>query len=157
MFQGHPEAAARPIPFDASTGRRFMMIAAHPLLSNRANWHVLPYSWRTLYELTKVPETILAAALVDGRVHLKMRGADAIALRHDHDAVKRMVRLVRAETLQWGPELLGAFRTALDHDLLARIQGGARARQEVAADLLDLPGPGQTERQWREARWGAGA
>jgi hypothetical protein len=39
-----------------------MMIADHPVLSKRAHVHVLPPSWRTLYELTKVPEPVLIAA-----------------------------------------------------------------------------------------------
>jgi hypothetical protein len=37
---------------ETSTARRWVLITKHSLMSNRAHAHVLPPSWRTLYELT---------------------------------------------------------------------------------------------------------
>jgi len=37
------------------------MIAEHPVLSNRAYTHVLPASWMTLYELSKLQPERFAA------------------------------------------------------------------------------------------------
>ncbi len=54
MFAGHPKAVKHPIQCSASTARCLMIIAQHPGLK-RDHGHVLPPSWRTLYELTKVP------------------------------------------------------------------------------------------------------
>src|SRR5262245_50286040 len=68
MFKGHKEAVANPVPFGAETARNFMRIAEHPLLANPNHGWVLPSSWRTLYELTKVPEATLRRALTDGRI-----------------------------------------------------------------------------------------
>src|SRR6516225_8715132 len=39
-----------------TTAKHLMMIARHPILSKRDHGHVLPASWRTLYELTKLPD-----------------------------------------------------------------------------------------------------
>ncbi len=40
-----------------------MATTPYPLLSNRAHGPVLPCSWRTLYELTKLPAMELGQAL----------------------------------------------------------------------------------------------
>jgi hypothetical protein len=46
-----------------------MAIAKHPILSNVYRGKHLPPSWRTLYELTLIPDDILEAAMKDGRIH----------------------------------------------------------------------------------------
>jgi hypothetical protein len=40
--------------FDPRTARMLMTVAKHPIISNRNHGSVLPPSWRTLYELTKL-------------------------------------------------------------------------------------------------------
>ena len=52
----------------SSTARRLMAIARHPVLGNRAHVHVLPPSWGTLYELTKLPAPALTKAIREGRI-----------------------------------------------------------------------------------------
>ena len=49
------------LPFKPSTARRLMAIARNPWLVNRAHGHVLPPSWRTLYELSRLTEEVLCA------------------------------------------------------------------------------------------------
>ena len=44
------------LPFGEATARRLMIIADDKRLSNRAQGHALPPSWRTLYELTKLDD-----------------------------------------------------------------------------------------------------
>ncbi|HEY1277142.1 MAG TPA: hypothetical protein VGF25_19710, partial [Thermoleophilaceae bacterium] len=68
MFAGHPEAVKEPLVFSVSTARRLVLVAEHKILSNRAHAHALPPSWFTLYELTKLDDAILEAALADGRI-----------------------------------------------------------------------------------------
>lgn len=68
MFAGHRESVSEPLRFSVSTAKRLMLIAAHPVLTNRAHVHALPSSWGTLYELTKVDKKILTAALAEGRI-----------------------------------------------------------------------------------------
>lgn len=58
----------RMVPFSQSAAERLMKIAVHPLLSNATHASILPPSWYTLYELTKLPEAQLAQAIDEGRV-----------------------------------------------------------------------------------------
>jgi len=58
----------RMVPFSQSAAERLMKIATHPLLSQSAHASILPPSWYTLYELTKLPQTELARAIDEGRV-----------------------------------------------------------------------------------------
>src|SRR5262245_20790937 len=60
LDHGQFEAMVRlKLPFDPSVARKLMAVARHPVLSNRAHAHVLPPSWTTLYELTKLPDETL--------------------------------------------------------------------------------------------------
>lgn len=80
MFPGRPDSVAKPLGFHESTARRLMIIVAHKELTNRAHGHVLPPSWRTLYELTKVPEPILRKALTNGTIRPEMERREVLAL-----------------------------------------------------------------------------
>lgn len=60
------------LPFGPRTARRLMAIAEHPVLSNRTHASVLPPSWMTLYELTKVPSGILTARIEDRTINPKI-------------------------------------------------------------------------------------
>lgn len=51
------------LPFGPSTAQRLMKVGENPVLSNPAHGQDLPASWRTLYELTKVPDDELEQAL----------------------------------------------------------------------------------------------
>jgi hypothetical protein len=44
------------LPFKAATAQRLMKIAADPKIANAAHAQLLPASWCTLYELTKLPK-----------------------------------------------------------------------------------------------------
>jgi hypothetical protein len=70
----------RDLPFKPSTARRLTKIAANECLSNRAHAHVLPQSWMTLYELTKLPAPELVARIEDGVINPKMQRKDVMAL-----------------------------------------------------------------------------
>jgi hypothetical protein len=62
-----------------STARKLMLIAQKEVLC--AHVHKLPPHWGTLYELTKVPDAVLLAAIEDGTVNPEMERKDAIALK----------------------------------------------------------------------------
>jgi hypothetical protein len=90
------------LPFDASTARRLMIVAEHPVLSNRAHGHVLPPSWRTLYELSKVPHDVLLARIADGTVHPGMERGDVSAILGRPAAkAKKPAHLTAAQVLEW--------------------------------------------------------
>ena len=67
---------ASELPFGERTARRFMTIANHPILSKANHGSLLPPSWGTLYELSKLPEPVLTDALKSGQwhAHAKDRG-----------------------------------------------------------------------------------
>jgi hypothetical protein len=57
-----------------------MAIARHPIISNRNHGNDLPPSWRTLYELSRVPEKKLLAKIADGTINPKIERKDVVAL-----------------------------------------------------------------------------
>jgi hypothetical protein len=71
------------LDFDPANGRKFMRVAARPIL--RAPAHKIPPSWTSRYELSKLNDDGLEAAIADGRVHRKMTRKDAIAIRKPAD------------------------------------------------------------------------
>ena len=79
--------------------RMLMAIANHPIISDRNHGSVLPSSWRTLYELARLPNAVLLAALADGIIHPKMERKDARALVDDGEDAgaveQRMSRQMR--------------------------------------------------------------
>jgi N6-adenosine-specific RNA methylase IME4 len=88
--------ASSELPFGASTARMLMKIASNPQLTKREYVHVLPPSWGTLYELTKLPAERLEAAISSGQVTPDMERKDAVILRTGD---RRVERLATAERL----------------------------------------------------------
>jgi len=83
LFKGHENAVSEPLPFTESSGRMLMQIAENPVITNREFVHVLPQSWGTLYELTKLDDETLIAGIKAGDIHPEMSRSDAAALRSD--------------------------------------------------------------------------
>jgi hypothetical protein len=73
--------AALMVPFEPRVSQMLRRIAAHPVLSNPANFSSLPPCWRTLYELTKLSDALLRAALADGRIHPSLKQKEVRGLR----------------------------------------------------------------------------
>lgn len=70
------EMVGRDLPFSAGTAQRLMRIALDPRLSDAAHGPLLPPSWRTLYELTRLPDDALEVSFADGTIHPEMQRAD---------------------------------------------------------------------------------
>jgi predicted transcriptional regulator len=68
------------LPFDRTTALRLMAIAKSACAHGH-NRILLPASWKTLYELSQLPEAVLQAALADGRIKPNMTRAQASALK----------------------------------------------------------------------------
>src|SRR5438132_1611612 len=64
------------LPFSERTAQRLMRIASHPVLSNPTRVSLLPPSWGTLYELTKVSSEVLEAKIEDGTITPNLERAD---------------------------------------------------------------------------------
>lgn len=54
--------------------------AANPLISNASNCSYLPASYRTLYDLSRLPDDVLHKAFADGRITPEMQRKDIKAL-----------------------------------------------------------------------------
>lgn len=99
LFKGSENAVSKPVPFGVAAAERLMRVASHPVLSNSAHGPILPQSWRTLYELTKLDDadtiagmnrgdvplemSAVTAGIKAGEIHAEMSRADATALRSD--------------------------------------------------------------------------
>jgi hypothetical protein len=64
--------------FSMDQAQQLMKITRHPILSNADHGRHLPPSWRTLYELTKLPDAVLLAKLKDGTINRKTERKDVI-------------------------------------------------------------------------------
>jgi hypothetical protein len=70
------EMIKRELPFGPRAARMLMDIARNPILSDRNHGSVLPPSWRTLYELTRVPADVLIAKIEDHTINPEMERKD---------------------------------------------------------------------------------
>jgi hypothetical protein len=68
--------AALKLPFGPRTSQMLRRVAAHPIISKTKHASLLPACWSTLYELTKVDDNVLVAALADGRIHPGLQRKD---------------------------------------------------------------------------------
>jgi hypothetical protein len=79
MFSGdNPQR----LPFKSTTAKMLMAIAGHRILANRQHIDVLPPSWGTLYELSRIPEPELIEAFEAGTIRPDM----------ERQHVKKMLR-----------------------------------------------------------------
>jgi hypothetical protein len=60
------------LPFAARTAQRLMKIAADPKIRKAAHGSLLPDSWRTVYELSKLPSAEFTQAAQAGSIHSKI-------------------------------------------------------------------------------------
>ena len=76
MFHDHENPVTRPLGFGHHTANRLMVIAQHALISNIAHGLHLPVSWRTLYDLSKVPDNLILAGIDNKIVRPDMQRKD---------------------------------------------------------------------------------
>jgi DNA modification methylase len=78
MFSNHDDPVADALPFSSQTGRRLMAVADDQCwLSKQTHVSVLPSSWGTLYELSRLPEDMAVSAIKDGRIRQDMERREA--------------------------------------------------------------------------------
>jgi N6-adenosine-specific RNA methylase IME4 len=121
------------LPFGANTAQRLMKIAADPRLLNAAHGQLLPPSWRTLYELTKLDDPTFEARVADGTIRADMARQDIAA------AVKQERRAAHENR---------AFTGSTVHDLHALAASGFKA----ATILADPPWKFKTNSKRGEGR-----
>jgi hypothetical protein len=127
MFKSHESAVERPIPFTCRTGQMLMKIAGHPVLANTNHGSLLPISWRTLYELTKVPTPELERAIKDGDIHPAMERRE----------VKRLASPRSPRVIVAAPWDLDAAIRRIDAAIDTEVNAGpdAEARRAIGGAL----------------------
>ena len=84
QFGTWEKMATSMLPFDKRTAERLMALAHHPVISNPAHAPLLPPSWMTLYELTKLDDKLgdgtLVAKLGDGTITAATLRKDVAAM-----------------------------------------------------------------------------
>jgi N6-adenosine-specific RNA methylase IME4 len=72
------EMVTTDLPFGARTAQRLMAVAEDERLSNTTHASLLPPSWMTLYEITKLSDDEFEAKVADGTIHPEMQRRDLI-------------------------------------------------------------------------------
>jgi hypothetical protein len=87
------------LPFGPRTAEKLMRIAEHPVLSNPTHESVLPPSYATLYEMTKLPHDQLEEMLANG----------TITYDTERREVAKLVEQCRIDGNYWAREINDAF------------------------------------------------
>jgi hypothetical protein len=61
-----------------------MAVAQHPVIAKGTHASLLPPSWTTLYELTRLPEETLEAKIAEGVIHAGIERKDAEGFLEPH-------------------------------------------------------------------------
>jgi len=126
------------LPFGKRTAQMLMKIARDPRLKNEPVGSLLPPSWRTLYELTRLEDTEFEQLIADGVMRPDMS-------RQEINKVRRIATVTadEARVLNLAP-VVGRFRTividpAWDYDWLS-VAGRAKPgyAMQLHEDLLAL-------------------
>jgi hypothetical protein len=101
LFKGNESAVSKPVPFGERTAEMLMAIAGNAVLSNPKHASVLPQSWYTLYELTRMDDEQLVAGIKAGEITPETTRAGALALRADPIArIETAVHEVMADAVK---------------------------------------------------------
>jgi len=80
--------------FGERTAQCLMSIARHPVLSNPHMCAVLPRAWRTLYELSRIPENFLLEYIQDGKVHPELTTREALDLKGHEERIEAQRQII---------------------------------------------------------------
>jgi len=105
---------------DLGDARKYRIIAAHPVISNRGHVHALPPSMRTLYELTRLPHDVLQAKLKDGSINPRTERKDVAAWRVEQRSKvevggKEIERQTTTEQLKRAKAEIERLKAKLEH------------------------------------------
>lgn len=79
LFRDHKQPVEGALPFTKQWARKLMRVASNPSVANGKHAFLLPADIESVYELTKLPEEALTAAIEDGRVRPDMTREEAKA------------------------------------------------------------------------------
>lgn len=101
------------LPFEPRTAQRLMQIAADQRLRNPTLASLLPPSWDTLYELTRLDDVTFQARIEDGTISPRLKRSE---IRNGLTEVRREERLGEMRELAANPMQVpaGPFATAIE-------------------------------------------
>jgi hypothetical protein len=121
----------RHLDFDPSVGRKLMGIAQNRLIC--AHGHKLPPCWTTIYELSKLDDSVLETGLADGTIHRGMKRKDVAALRSRDDSKNE-----GEDEVDETEEAMGSGNGSTEEETLEAHWN--RAAKEVRTAFLDAIG-----------------
>lgn len=129
------------LPFGPRTARRLMAIGRDKRLTERTHTSVLPPSWMTLYELTRLDDADFDAAIADGTIRPDMGQKDIRA------RLRQLKQADDEERVMSVTPVVGTYRTIMvdppwDYEWLSLAGRAAPGYATMShAELLDLPVP----------------
>jgi hypothetical protein len=120
---------------DLGDARKYRIIAAHPIISNRGHVHALPPSMRTLYELTRLPPDVLREKLADGSINPQLERKEVAIWRKGEQGEVT----VDGKTIDCKPSLteqLKAARTEIE-TLKAKLKHAGGSLFDLKADRVE--------------------
>jgi Protein of unknown function (DUF3102) len=126
------------IKFSGPTARKYMDIAAHPVISNCSNWNVLPPSWTTLYALSTLSPEVLEARIADGTITPDFEGTAVASLKGAPAGSPKRCR-VEERVAELEAELKAVRETARDRERELQRENDL-LRSEVGALRAELGG-----------------
>jgi hypothetical protein len=102
------------LPFGEDTAERLMKIARSPVLSNSAHGRSLPASWRTLYELARLPEDLLEQKIEAGEVTPRTERKDVTVMRGEARKASGATRSGVVKSSKIEPQLTRETSRALE-------------------------------------------
>lgn len=98
-----------------ATARRLMAIANNPALSNRTHAYVLPGSWTTLYELSRMEPQAIEQGIAEGAIRPDTTRDDVHALRTRLEELDRETRDARRRFTERLDTALSSLPSLIEH------------------------------------------
>jgi hypothetical protein len=98
--------------FDLRYARKLRIIAAHPVVSNRAHVHALPSSVFTLYELTKLPAAELIDKLKGGSINPRLERKQVATWRKGEQGEQSEQITIGGKVIERKPSLREQLKAA---------------------------------------------
>jgi hypothetical protein len=136
------------LPFGSRTAECLMTVARDKRLRKPNHGSLLPPSWRTLYDLSRLPDTEFKRAIADGKIHSDMTRAEVEKLQPSTQIVAPPItvpfiaqrpaepagpQIVRTHITAGAPQSDGKIRSAEDAAKLDE-HDGANADAQHSAD-----------------------
>lgn len=142
LFSDHAAPVDGAMPFSASWARRLMAIAESPVLSKRDHGPVLPADLNAVYQLSRLDDDQLDAAIKAGDIHPRMGRDEVRALLPSNDSEEPTEEVMVGKLLE--PLRMKLATIAADRpDLFGEVHSRIKAMLRAIKRTLDEDATGQ--------------